>query len=153
MSIKGITVTDILLKSPGATISGPIKPVVLARPKRVPGVYEIRIADWIPTPLNKLLHVHWGTRAKMKRFDCEIVAVSFSRTKFPAATGRRRVRLRVTLPKGKRSPDPDSLYKSLCDALVHCMALVNDSSKWVELGGVEFVRGDRLETVIRLEDI
>ena len=163
MSLRNTTEADILRICPGATIRGgkPALPAATpdnssgqtgARPARR-GRHEIRIPGWMPTPLNRLMNVHWSTRRRMKTSDSALIKISVAHWRVPIATGKRRVSLRITLPPRKRSVDPDSLWKSLLDALVHCGALVNDSAKWCELGMVEFVRGDALETVITLDDV
>jgi Holliday junction resolvase RusA-like endonuclease len=115
--------------------------------------YEIVVPNWSPTPLNKLLGCHWGTRSRLKRADADLVAVYAMRAGVPRATGRRRVTLRLTLGPRQRAPDPDSLWKSLLDALVRAGLLVDDDRFGVELGEVTFERGPEPATVIVLEDL
>jgi hypothetical protein len=64
------------------------------------------------------------------------------------------VSLHIILDKGQRAADPDSQFKSLCDALVHAGALVDDNRQHVELAPVTFLRNPAAwGTVIRLEDL
>lgn len=158
----GITETELRRRFPRAKISGPKKTsarITLQKRRQLPNgnvpklVYELRIADWMPTPLNRLLGAHWGTRARMKRHDRELISYEVAVQGVRRAECRRHVSLRITLPPRKRAVDPDAIWKVLLDSLVNCGTLVNDSAAWCELGGVEFVRGDELETVIRLEDL
>lgn len=115
-------------------------------------VHRLVIPDWRPTPLNRLLR-HWATAAHLKRVDREMVMGYAIQAGIPKATTRRRVRLVVTLPKGRKAFDPDAPWKGVLDGLVHTGLLVDDSAKWVELAPVEFRKGDRLETTIELEDL
>jgi hypothetical protein len=58
------------------------------------------------------------------------------------------------LDKGQHAADPDSQFKSLCDALVHAKMLVNDNRQHVELAPVTFSRDPKAwGTVIQLEDL
>jgi hypothetical protein len=58
----------------------------------------------------------------------------------PKATGKRQVSLHVTLGPRMRRFDADAWPKSVCDALVHAGMLIDDSSKYVEIGPVMFSR-------------
>ena len=116
-------------------------------------MWTLEIPGWQPTPLNRLIGYHWATRSKRKVHDAEIVGRAVKVYGIPPATTKRRVSLLVVLPKGKRATDPDSLWKSLLDSLVHAGALKNDSPAWVELAPVRWARGEALETFITLEDM
>ena len=115
-------------------------------------MYTIYIPDWTPTPLNKLLKVHWSNSRKMKKTDAEIIS-AYSRSCVPATIQKRSVSLIIILPKGQRACDPDAYWKSLLDGLVKCGLLVNDSARWCQNGFVEFARGERLASFIILEDL
>ncbi|HYT93653.1 MAG TPA: hypothetical protein VEL76_33350 [Gemmataceae bacterium] len=116
------------------------------------GPFTLTIPDWNPTPLNKLLG-HWARRHRLKRGDADLVMFYSRLQGIPAATGRRRVSLRVTLGPRQRAPDPDALWKSTLDALVRTGLLLNDDRFDVELGSVEFERGPARATAILLEDM
>lgn len=114
--------------------------------------HEIRIEGWAPTPLNRLLGNHHAA-ARLKKLDREYVILHARLARVSRATGRRRVSLRITLPPRQRRWDPDALWKSSLDALVHANMLRDDCPKWCELGQVEYVRGAALATVIVLEEV
>jgi Holliday junction resolvase RusA-like endonuclease len=116
-------------------------------------ICTLMIPGWMPVPLNKMLGHHWGTATKHKRADRLVVKAAVLAYHVPRAEVRRRVTVLVVLPKGKRAPDPDALYKSLLDAMVEAGALVNDSYRWVVADPVEFARGDKLTTFVTLEDV
>jgi hypothetical protein len=115
--------------------------------------WTLEIPGWMPTPLNKLLHCHWGTASKLKDNDLRVISDALTVYGVPEARAKRSVRLLVVLPKGKRAVDPDALHKSLNDALVRCKALVNDSSRWVQIEQPRFARGEELTTFLTLEDV
>ncbi len=115
-------------------------------------IQVLRIPNWHPTPLNKLLESNWQGRNRMKRKDRDMVWAYWAEAKFQRATQKRRVSVTLVYPKGKRFHDPDAMQKSLGDALVACGALRNDSSLWVEWTPVLFDRGPQ-KTIIVLEDI
>lgn len=119
--------------------------------------YTVRIPNWMPTSLNKLLG-NWRRRARLKKADQQMVAVYCHQAGVPKASGKRRVNVTILQPASTpgRMPDPDNLLKSLLDALVQAGMLVDDSSKWLTQGKVEILREPTvaaLETVIELEDI
>jgi CHAD domain-containing protein len=114
-------------------------------------MYVIEIPDWHPTPLNKLLGVHWATAAKRKKADRKMVW-AYSAHIAKGRKVKRSVEVTITLAPKQRACDPDSYQKSLGDALVHCCALVNDSHVWVEWLPVKFERGERKATRIVLRD-
>lgn len=109
----------------------------------------IKIPNWYPTPLNKLLG-HWTVSAKRKKADSKLLITYMHHLK--PATKKRRVSLTIVLGKGQRACDPDAYFKSLLDGLVHSGQLKNDSKNWAELAPVKFLRGD-MATIIELEDM
>jgi hypothetical protein len=115
--------------------------------------YRLTLPAWHPTPVNRLVGAHFGTRARRKRHDRELVAAHALAAGIPRATRRRRVQLCITLGPRQRAADPDAYWKSTLDALVACGQLVNDSRQWVELGPVTFARGPAPATSIVLEDL
>ena len=112
--------------------------------------YRIIIPRWWPARLNQN-RGHWSKFARLKEVDANLVAAYA--LPFPRATGKRSVRLVVTLSGPGREPDPDAFWKSLLDALVKCGQLVDDSRKWCRLEPVEFVRGTERSTTIELRDL
>jgi Holliday junction resolvase RusA-like endonuclease len=113
----------------------------------------MRILDWMPTPLNRLLGQHWGKANRCTRDDAAEIRIAMEQQHVPPATTKRRLTVLVVLPPKRRAPDPDALTKSLADALVHAGALHNDSHLWVEHGPVQFARGQRLTTYVTLETL
>lgn len=95
------------------------------------------IPDWRPTPLNKL-RGHWSVIHKAKKADKEIIAAMCRSV--PKATKKRKISLYIDLDKHQKRFDVDAPWKSLLDALVACKALVDDSTKWAETGGIEYGR-------------
>lgn len=158
MSIEDILKTGVKANFDGLTkrpaVSGPVgqppKPAVITP---CATCWTLEIPGWMPCPLNTLIGCHWGTASKRKAKDVSVISDALTLYGVPEARVKRSVRLLVVLPKGKRATDPDSLFKSLCDALVRCKALVNDSSRWVEIEQPRFARGEELTTFLTLEDM
>lgn len=116
-------------------------------------IYTLLVPGWLPTPLNKLLHCHWGKQSRQKKHDADVLGTALLAYGVPPATCKRRVDLLVVLPAGQRKTDVDSLHKSLLDGLVRNGGLVNDSPEWVQIAPVSWARGERLCTVLTLEDL
>lgn len=114
--------------------------------------WEVAIPGWRPASTNELLRSVRERIAHKKR-DRDHVSLFARVAGVPAATGKRRVSLRVTLPWGRRRWDVDALWKSLLDACTWSRLIVDDRPEWCELGPVEYRRGEALETVIILEDV
>ena len=115
--------------------------------------YEITIPWWRPASLNELLRGgRWGAR-KLKARDRRVVCDFARYATVPAPEGRRRVSLRIVLPKGQRRWDIDALQKSTLDACTHAGLIRDDGPKWAEWGRVDYVRGERLSTTIIIESI
>lgn len=113
-------------------------------------MHEITIAKWRPVLHNEAQRMHYHTRARKKKQDEAIIA--FHALQYPQATGKRKVSLHFILGKGEREFDVDAPWKNLLDGLVKCGALVDDSAKWCEQGGISFERGEKA-TIIKLVDI
>ena len=113
--------------------------------------FTIRISDWMPTPLNRLMGQHWAKAGRQKKADLHVLVAH--QTAIPPATGKRSVEVLVVLPKGRRAVDPDALWKSLLDACVKCGLLVNDSRHWVVPQSVQFARGEKLATYLTFTDL
>lgn len=112
--------------------------------------HELRLPGFIPTTVNELMR-SVGKRIRAKRGDRDLV-IFYSRLQgIPAAQGKRRVDVTITKPNGK-FPDPDAIFKSLLDALVHARMLLDDDAEHVVLGPITFERGER-STLVVLEDI
>jgi Holliday junction resolvase RusA-like endonuclease len=73
--------------------------------------------------------------------------------RFPLATSKRRVDLRITLGPRQREGDEDNWWKSVLDALVHAKMLIDDNRRWCERGEVSFERGKERATLIELTDL
>lgn len=115
--------------------------------------YIINIPNWHPTPLNKLLNSHWAIAAKMKRNVTQMISAYAHNAQIPKATGKRSLRLIITLGKGQRACDPDAYFKSTLDALVGLKYLKDDNRQWLELHPTEFNRAENRHTSIVLEDM
>jgi hypothetical protein len=120
----------------------------------VAGDWQVLILDGIQPPtLNQLMRGRIRDRIRLgKAFRAIVIGMARNQGLVPAK-GKRRVNICVTLPKGKRAPDPDALYKSVGDSLVKAGLLKGDSYRWVQWGTVEFLRGSELSTSIYLEDL
>lgn len=76
--------------------------------------------------------------------------------RIPLPTAKRRISLRITLPKGQRRWDIDALQKSTLDACKQAKLIRNDSEVWAEWGGVDYVRDDQAivcSTVVIVEEL
>lgn len=113
--------------------------------------YRVVINDWHPTTTNKLLSSHWSKSRKLKAQDAQMIWAYCNR--IPKATGRRQLRVVITLAGRGRPPDPDAYFKSLNDALVKNDLLMDDSMKYLELLPIEIKRGIQKSTEINLTDI
>lgn len=129
----------------------PIKSI-LSEPYGQPGrCSAIFIPGWHPARLNQLMSEPLGGY-KRKKLDRRIVADHIHSYGIQRATNKRSLKALLLFPKGKRAGDPDCYWKSLCDALVQCGALVNDSDLWVKLEPNEYFRGPSMATIIILRD-
>jgi hypothetical protein len=115
--------------------------------------YSITIPAWVPPTANQLFRGTVRQRIKLGKACREMVGWYTLLARVPPAEGKRRVTLRLVLPKGRRFPDVDSLWKGLLDALVCAGALKGDSHLWGELAPVQFGRGAEWGTTITLEDV
>jgi hypothetical protein len=112
-------------------------------------VHRLVVPDFCPTPLHRLMRGRIRDRIRFSRRDRDLICFYAKEQGLPLATARRRVSIVIT---GTRA-DPDGLLKSLLDGLVHAGLLVDDSSRWLELGGLEVsVSGPRTTTVL-MEDL
>lgn len=143
------------LKARGATVSEPITNERYGAPCETAQSegksHVIIVPNWMPTPLNQLLVMHWGKRSRAKVADYSMVRLHSRGV--PRAVSKRRVDVTVTLPPRRRATDPDSVLKVLLDALASARLLVNDSHRWCEFTTPIFVRGTSLSTSITLTDI
>jgi Holliday junction resolvase RusA-like endonuclease len=117
-----------------------------------PGAYRITIPGWHPATVNELMK-SVKARIRLKKRDRGMVAIAALAQQIPAAHGRRRVHLAITMGPGQRGADPDAYWKSLLDAMVMCGLLIDDRKEYVVLDPVEFVRGKEPETTIELYDL
>lgn len=121
-------------------------------PWTIDTTHRLVIDQWRPVFANELLKAHWGTAAKRKRIDRQMVQVHALRDGIPRATGRRRVRLTIAGP-WRRPPDPDAPLKSTLDALTAAGLLIDDSARWCQFDPPEFVRAPEFSTTIELTDL
>lgn len=111
------------------------------------------IPEWRPMRLNETMGRHFHVIGRRKKQDRAIVWAYCLKERAPAATGKRRVSLEITLSGRQKEADIDAYQKSVLDSLVHAKMLIDDSGKWAEWGGVTYRRGKQGKTVIILEDV
>lgn len=88
----------------------------------------------------------------MKAHDKQIISAAVKAYGIPPAEERRTVSVIIIHPPGKRFPDPDSIWKSLFDAMVCSGVIKNDSHAWVTYESPEFARGEKLRTIITIQE-
>lgn len=88
----------------------------------------------------------------MKSHDKEIIGQAVKAYGITPAEERRSVSMLIIHPPGKRFCDKDAYHKSMLDALVHHGAIKNDSHAWVSCEPVEFARGEKLRTIITIQE-
>lgn len=115
--------------------------------------YAFTIEGFSPQSLNRFTKgkVRRGIRARTG--DRDLVCYYAKLSGIPPATGKRRVSLHITLPRGVRAIDPDNAYKAIFDGLKQAGAIRNDSYLWVEIGEYRIIRGTCRQTVIILDDL
>lgn len=116
-------------------------------------IHTIDLPGFVPVSVNRLMNGHWAKRKRLKDSDASFVAYSCLAAQIPPAEGKRRVSCFIQVSGRRRSPDPDNVLKSLLDALVRCRMLIDDSAKYIELGSIQVVRGEKTTTTVTLEDI
>ena len=116
-------------------------------------IYRLRIENWQPTPVNRLLNCHWATAGRRKKADKNLICAYCLANRFPIAQGPREVNLFITLGPKQRACDPDAYLKSTNDALVHARMLIDDNRFYCRNGRVEFERGPKRCTIIELVDL
>jgi Holliday junction resolvase RusA-like endonuclease len=120
-------------------------------------LHAIWIPGWHPTPKNKLrAGVNPFVANRLKHADQQTIDMAVLASGAQPASLKRRVDLHLSFPKGQRSCDKDSYWKSCLDALVKSKMLVNDSARWCEPGLVNYYKthsdSDVWGTMILLED-
>ena len=113
--------------------------------------WTVILWDWRPPTANELFRGKLRRRMSLEKDAKAFLSVYCRLFEVPPATGKRRVTIRVEMPT--RRCDPDAFFKATFDALVACGALKGDSAVWLEIGTPEIVHGERLKTVITLEDL
>ncbi len=112
------------------------------------------IPGWRPALLNELVGWHWTRVHRRKKADRDAIRAAALEQGVPRATGKRRVSLWVYLGFRQRTFDKDAPWKSLLDGLVQAQLLVDDNSRYVLQGTVEFHRDrDEPRCEIVLEDL
>ncbi len=116
-------------------------------------IWKLVIPNWIPVALNRYVGRHWSAGHKLKKVDRQIIMGYTLLNRFPQATGMMEVSMVITLQGRDKERDPDSMWKSVLDALKHAGLLVDDSRRWCRLGDVSFQRGDVRSTTIILTEL
>lgn len=116
--------------------------------------WEIRINDWHPLSLNRLLRMKGPARTERLALDAFVVRSSWASARIPKAKGRRE----VSVFFGWRAeeidvPDPDNSLKAIMDGLKLVGAIIDDNFKNVRLGRIDGQPGDHNFTRISLVDI
>lgn len=113
------------------------------------------LPNYTPRSDNELLSRHWSKRGKIKKADKELFAYYAMEQGISAATTKRRISLRIVVPKGQRRMDTSNVKKVLFDSLKHAKVIRDDGPKWLEEGPVEYVRhdGELREVFIIVEDL
>lgn len=96
--------------------------------------HVLRIPGWRPTLTNILLRMHWKARNRALKDDAAIIWAEAYSQGIPKATGKRRMVQVIQSVGNRRPPDDDATLKSLQDGLVKAGLLIDDSSKWLEVG-------------------
>jgi Holliday junction resolvase RusA-like endonuclease len=115
--------------------------------------YRLRLDRWQPTPINQLMNCHWATSGRRKKVDTNVICGYCIANRIPIAQGPREVSLLITLGPKQRAPDPDSLWKSTLDALVHARMLIDDNRQYCRMGSIDFDRGPERSTLIELTNL
>jgi hypothetical protein len=115
--------------------------------------YKLRIENWHPATLNKLMRGSIKTRIRLSRVDRNMVCGYCFLNRMPVAQGPREVSLLLTLVGRDKEGDVDAYWKSTLDSLVEARMLIDDNRQYCRLGSVDFERGERRETVITLTEI
>ncbi len=115
--------------------------------------WKLVIPNWIPVALNRYVGQHWSIGRRLKKIDRHLIMFYAVLHRFPPATGPREVSMLITLQGRDKERDPDSMFKSVNDALVHASLLVDDSRRWCKLGDVSFQRGEQRATTISLTEL
>ena len=116
--------------------------------------YELTVPNWMPTPLNEFLRMHWSRRRKALAEAADFFALYAKLAGVPPATTPRRVTFtfRTTGGRGAKAGDQDARYKVGLDGLVRAGLLVDDDDRWCQLQPRKKERGPKA-TVVLLEDV
>jgi hypothetical protein len=121
----------------------------------------ITIEGYHPTPINRLLRMHWAKRDRILRAEYALIAAharAAGAASWRTETGallphtRKRVEVTFVLRPGQRACDPDAQLKGLLDGLCRCGAIADDSRTWIDLAPVRYERGVRWGTVVRISE-
>lgn len=115
--------------------------------------YRLKIEQWSPALLNKLMRGTIRARIRLERIDRNMIMGYCLLNRVPRAQGRRRVDMTVTLPPKGREADVDALWKSTLDGLVHAGMLIDDHRQYCQMGDVKYDRGPERATLIELTDL
>jgi Holliday junction resolvase RusA-like endonuclease len=113
----------------------------------------LRIPNWHPVSVNKLLDNHWAVRKRMKDADMQMIGVYANNQGITKAEGKRLLEVTYILGKGQKACDPDNYNKSLLDALKRCGLIKDDNRQWLEQAQPKFERSEYKAIVIKLTDI
>lgn len=114
--------------------------------------WTVIIYDWLPPTANRLFRGKLRRRMHLEKESRSFFAVYCELFEVPRATGKRRVTVRVE-SAARRLADPDAYLKASHDGLVACGRLVDDSSRYLEIGTPAVERGPRLKVEILLEEL
>ena len=103
--------------------------------------------------MNAMFRLHWAERNRRKKADYTVIALEARQQGITKATGPRRVSLVILHAKGRRTVDPDAIWKTLLDGLVKCGLLVDDAPAFLTLGSVSYEIGKQKGLRVILEDL
>lgn len=114
---------------------------------------EVLIRGLLPPTTNVLMRGKIGDRIRLGK-SWRLAVVHASRAAGIRSTqGKRRVTLVVTFGPGRKFVDVDAFWKSTLDAATHAGLIRGDRYRECELAPVVYLRGERTETRIIVEDL
>lgn len=116
----------------------------------------MRIPHWHPTPLNRLMRMHWAERARINTSEIALISAYADIAAVPRkCKTRQRVQMTIFLKPRQRACDPDAQLKNVLDALKRYGAIVDDSRTWLDLAPVQYERGskDAWGTLIEIQRV
>lgn len=149
--LAGAKVTTVNAAALGAAPTTDNSPTlhVQVNPRR----QEVVIRGLLPPTTNALMRRKIGDRIRLGRAWRLAVCHAAKAAGIRSTRGKRRVVLVATFGPGRRFVDVDAFLKSTLDAMTHAGMIRGDRYRDVELAPVVYLRGDRTETRLIVEDL